>query len=235
MRPPLLKKQEIDVLKAKEKAQAIAEGLKLTRRIDGLRELEAETEENYQKFASATLQTLNERIVSATKEAEGVEGKLKERKDELEKLLGPADKAWLYYTRSKKAEIDSQLNVNTSRGDELARAKALAEQRTKEALENKAKSDALIAENALGRKEIEQLKYEAREVLASARNDAHIIGLKANETEFNAQKKLEEVLRYEQSLKEKEEALTKYEADIEKREFIVLSKELALASPVKQL
>lgn len=58
----LLKKEEIAQAKASERNKEIAEGLKLSKRVDNLRELQATTEANYEKFHEKALGTIMEDI-----------------------------------------------------------------------------------------------------------------------------------------------------------------------------
>ena len=68
----LLPKSGIADLKAKEQARTVEEGLKLAKRVDGLRETYAKTEQDLEKYRTATLEAIGKEI-----------GDLEEKKDTL--------------------------------------------------------------------------------------------------------------------------------------------------------
>lgn len=61
----LLKKDEISKAQGLEKSREINEGLKISRRVDGLRELQAKEEENLEKFRKETLASIMQDIKNA--------------------------------------------------------------------------------------------------------------------------------------------------------------------------
>lgn len=103
----LLKKSEVSIAKAAEKKREIDEGLKLARRIDGLRETWAEEDAAFQKFRSETIAKIHDDI---TKEQEKL-GPLKKEVKELEESKAEAlkplteEKAAL---KRERAELDRQ-------------------------------------------------------------------------------------------------------------------------------
>jgi hypothetical protein len=68
----LLKKDEIAKAQANDKAKEIAEGLKIARKVDGLRELKAKEEETLEKFRIQTLSAVTEQISKATAERDSI-------------------------------------------------------------------------------------------------------------------------------------------------------------------
>lgn len=62
----LLKKQEVDRLKAEERRQQIEEGLKVARQVDTLREVRAAEEESLQKFRRETVGSISKEITELT-------------------------------------------------------------------------------------------------------------------------------------------------------------------------
>lgn len=59
----LLKKSEVDRLKAQERQREIAEGMKIAGRIDALRRTQAEEEASLEKFRRETVEHINNEIV----------------------------------------------------------------------------------------------------------------------------------------------------------------------------
>lgn len=90
----LLPKSEIDRKKAVEQRVAVEEGMKLARRVDGLREAAADTETAFKKYRDETIAKINEEIGQKSKERDGLDRQINLRKEELVKLQKPLDDEW---------------------------------------------------------------------------------------------------------------------------------------------
>ena len=228
----LLNKRDIDSAKARDKSQAVAEGLKLTKRIDGLRELTAETEASYEKFRNETLQAVQKEIDRKIDERDALDPLIEKKKQELLTLSGPLDQAWMYYVKSEKARIDETRSALASRVVELGQKTAEYTSLTAETAKERESYLEGQENNATLLKEARTVKAEAEQAASEARNKASAL-LQEAENKLNQAKKREEstktreqnVLLHEQTLKRKED-------ELETREMNALAKELLYYSPV---
>ncbi len=88
----LLPKSEIDKAKTQDRAREVAEGLKLSRRVDGLREMRVKEEEALEKFRDGTLQSIMKDIEEANSKKEIVLRELQELEAKAKKELSKSDK-----------------------------------------------------------------------------------------------------------------------------------------------
>lgn len=235
MRPPLLSKREIDVAKSSDRAREIAEGLKLTRKVDGLRELQLETEANYEKFRSETLQTLHKEIESKILVRDTLDSDICTKKAEWDRLLEPLDKNWKRYVEGEKASIEglkaeweSKHSEVISKLYELSQAEEKTEKEKEIYLEGQTKNAEQYMLARKLRDEAKKLRDEADLTSSVLIEKAERKEKAASKREIDTELKQQNVLLYEQSLKTKEKAL-------EDREMKVLVKELELYSPVKRI
>ena len=215
----LLEKKEIQTLQAKEKTQAVQEGLKLTKRIDGLRELEAETEANYEKFRSSALTGIHKEIEDNLLIKEQLERDVQEQRIKLDELLKPLtlEKLWMRYVKEEKGKIDAlkseweTRNVQTiSQAEEYKKLSA-------QAVLSKEMHDTSTKENAAELVNILALKKEAEKSLTKAQDESSALIRSANLVTLNAQKKEQEVAQYEVQVKLRAEGLDAKEQELEKR------------------
>ena len=87
----LLPKSVVDASKAKELKRDIDEGLKLARRIDSLREIQAAEEKALTDFRRKTLSAFNADITTANQELDIVKRELKEAKEATAEARKPLD------------------------------------------------------------------------------------------------------------------------------------------------
>lgn len=83
----LLPKSELATLKAKERAIEVREGVKLATKVDGLRELQAKTEKEFELYKTSTLSAITEEITKINEEKEKISGELRTLKEEYDLLL----------------------------------------------------------------------------------------------------------------------------------------------------
>lgn len=74
----LLSKNEIAKAKSEERAREIAEGLKISRKVDSLRELQADEERNLFKWRDQTLKAIGDEIDKLLRKKEKLEAEIKE-------------------------------------------------------------------------------------------------------------------------------------------------------------
>lgn len=90
----LLPKSEINRLKGVEKKIEIDEGMKLAKRIDGLREVMAETESSFEKFRVTRLSQIHEEITQELQKNEQLKQENKSLEETRARLKVPLDKEW---------------------------------------------------------------------------------------------------------------------------------------------
>lgn len=83
----LLPKAEIAELKAKQTSREIQEGVKLATRVDGLRQLQAKTEQELEAYKNSTLSAINDEIKKAIEERDKITGEVRQLRAEYENLL----------------------------------------------------------------------------------------------------------------------------------------------------
>lgn len=88
----LLKKEEVNKTKELEKAKEIQEGLKISRRVDDLRELAAKEEQALEKFRIETLSAISKEISELDAEKEKALEMLKSLQEKAQKELSKTDK-----------------------------------------------------------------------------------------------------------------------------------------------
>jgi len=201
----LLKKEEIDRKKNEERQQEVSEGLKISRRVDSLRELQAKEEENLDKFRKesvakiskeindlenkkeATLKEVNELEIKLSKMLPDVPIKRKELAD-LSKKLDDKEKEIL--ERERKAnllEIDIAVALKDSE-DSLLRN--LTQEEESKKLHSKA----------------EEERKEAKSILEKAKQIESIADKLKKDTEIS-------ILLKESALEEKEKGILMKEQD----------------------
>ncbi len=234
MRVPLLSKRQVDEAKAKDKAQEVAEGLKLTRRVDGLRALTLETEANYEKYRTQTLEEIQKQIDAKIAESDSLEKGIETKRSELFSLSGSIDKAWLYYVKSEQEKIAHLKGDWERRNADIIRQSQEYEQMGRDTIALGEKFVEGQKENKATQERVVKLLSDAEITASDARNKAVALLQEAENkhtqaTKINQSAKLREqnVLLHEQTLKRKED-------ELEDREMKALAKELLYYSPVKK-
>lgn len=213
----LLKKQEIASLKAKEQAREIQEGVKIASKVDSLRELQATTEQNLEKYRRETLASVQKDIDIAIDRRDEIKKEILVLQDKLDAMLPGMEttrkelkkkeeyleKTSLDIERRKEelslAELDI-LEAKKEAKDTLARVKtlesaiALSAQKSAEYEEKTRKTlhSTTEAEKALLRRKNEQeMEFNERERAISTKEDILItqgVLLEKEKKELNAEK-----------------------------------------------
>jgi hypothetical protein len=89
----LLSKQQVAAAKNSEKNREIQEGLKISRRVDALRELMANDEASLIKFRDESLSAVMQQIAEATTEKESIQGEVQQLRTEKSAGLSEVEKA----------------------------------------------------------------------------------------------------------------------------------------------
>ena len=232
MRVALLSKREIDTAKAKDRSREIAEGLKLTRKVDGLRELQAEAEVTYEKFLSSTLQEVQRQIDAKITERDNLLSVINTKKAEWERLLQPLDKNWKRYVEGEKALIATEKATWEQRNVEVTHKSTDLSLLIEQTAQQKATYIEGQDKNAEQYMLARRLKDEAKKIEQEAILKSSALMEKAerkekatSKREMDTELKLQNVLLQEQTLKRKED-------ELEDREMKALAKELLYYSPV---
>ncbi len=171
----LLQKQQIDVLKAREMSREVQEGLKITRRVDSLREMRLTEESNLENWRKASLETIKAQI----KPLEDKKGKLEL---EIRELQGKFD-AMLPSIGTKRDELRKlQAELSNWQKELEKKAEEVLYQETDVAMAK------LNAEKSLERQILNEQQSEHLLLLASRKSEeakqasktAHIIREKAD-------------------------------------------------------
>lgn len=187
----LLQRSAVVKAKTNEREQAIAEGAKLAKRVDALRELSAKEEKQLMDFREKTMDTIRVEIERLNQEKRVLVGEIKSLGIERKLLLEPLDASWDEIVRAQKICDEREINLNI-RMDEVAARED----------ENKLRSATLKKRNALISEKEEIVKEvveaatkmlaDATQVLAQARNDAQtakthseLLGMSLTERESN--------------------------------------------------
>lgn len=137
----LLSKQEVNTQKARAQKREYDEGMKLARRVDGLREVVAAEEASLEKFRRESVAKIHEEITHLTKEKGTLEKEVSDLKREREDLKKPLTEEWEdlniaqeAYERSHKFLLDSIESAKATERDLDERAKGIRadEQRIEE-------------------------------------------------------------------------------------------------------
>ena len=105
----LLKKEEINKIKSDEKAREVAEGLKISRRVDDLRELSAKTEKETAAWRDATLSEAHKQINEAIAERDAIFAERDKVREELKNDLSKTKKEQLEALERKLSQKDKEL------------------------------------------------------------------------------------------------------------------------------
>jgi hypothetical protein len=99
----LLKKQEIVQAKARDMQREVQEGLKLAKRVDSLREVQAQEEESLRNFREKTLFSIHQETTKASNERDALLTEVALLKEERDKALEPLTKEWGLLGEAKQA------------------------------------------------------------------------------------------------------------------------------------
>ena len=235
MRVPLLSKRQIDEAKAKDKALEVAEGLKLTRRVDGLRQLASETEAGYENYRIQTLEEIQKEIDSKIAERDTIAEDIRKRKIEWNNLLEPLNKNWKRFVEGEKAAIESlKAEWERRNADSILKAKEY-EKLSNETIVLGEQFITGQKDNASTSDRLRKLELEAKEVVATARNTAQALTFQAELLHTEAKEHHENAVLEEQNVLLQKQALETREKAVSDREMKVLVKELELYSPIKKV
>jgi chromosome segregation ATPase len=199
----LLNKSEIAKAQNLDKSREVAEGLKLSRRVDSLRELAAYEEAALAKFRDESLAVITKEITDLNEKKENLASEVQSLREEKEKGLGDLEE--------KQADINAFEN--------LLREREKALEATEKELQEKLKEAALNIRNSEDELQRAQThKEEATKLLFEASEDRE----EARKTLSASEHVREKTLREREAM---EDALALRESDVLKKEVALISKE----------
>lgn len=118
----LLLKSQIIKLKSSEKQKEIEEGLKLAKRVDSLREIQAREDKVLKDFRTNTLSEISKETLKESKKLDSLKSEVKDLEERREKALKPLDEELIKLSDRKK-EIEEFERIINNRGREVANEK----------------------------------------------------------------------------------------------------------------
>jgi septal ring factor EnvC (AmiA/AmiB activator) len=208
----LLKKQEVDVAKARDRQREVNEGAKLAKRVDRLRELVAIEDAALKKFRAETLKTIHDEIEKATADRNSLIGEVQRLKKERRELQKPLDEEW-----DKVRELEKAL---TTRQKTLENKEVELDELHKKAREIKKLADGALKRVASAERRAHELHAEAEQDRKQAKKEratAATVVAEANLLKKNVGKEVIE-RRREVAIGEKNLALRNEYLDNRERE-----------------
>ncbi len=216
----LLKKEEIVQRQNADRSKEIAEGLKISRRVDGLRELQAKEEQTLDKFRVETLSAIQKELSELNGEKETLLSEVKVLREEKAKGLKDVEKQLLSVVSFRNTQDQRELLLDN-------RVKEI-EKREYEIKTNLRNSSDELERVRTHKEEAENLHRAS----AEDRQEANRILLEAMNTEEKVladKAKVEQYLSLrEQGVAEKEQNLNIKERELKEKEELLYTQKLQL-------
>lgn len=181
----LLSKSDIDKAKALDREREISEGLKLSRKVDALRELKSREESELESYRRASLAAMQREIGILDKELAKLGREKKQLQDEISLLLpGMATKREELDKREKSIkELEKEIKKRSEEVDFAEIDIAIAQKNASDAL---VEANSRTKESRKLHKDADEDRNEAREALEHARTvESNTLALeKAKEENF---------------------------------------------------
>lgn len=169
----LLKKKEIDKLKAADRKREIDEGIKLATRVDGLRQLAASEETQLETFRVETLKSIHEETAEAIIKRDTLTKEVAELEDRKKVALEPLTEAWNALNEEKASFNDKVANFDLVRkyfaNDE---ADLVERKKNLELEEARVRAKGITLDDNI--KESAKLKAQNKQLLEESVNSANI-------------------------------------------------------------
>lgn len=211
----LLQKSEIDKAKATDRKREIDEGVKLAKRVDSLREVQAQEEAALEKFRVATLSKIHDEIKKVSDEKGQLEQEVSILKREREEALRPITQELRELDLRRQRDDSLRISLNAEKDDlDLRRVRADERERSIEVRERE--SIVAHAESLRLHKEAIEKHSDAKWFLDDAQKIREVASREKKEVEEEAFDRLLEVSARERScqiieanLHDREEEITK--------------------------
>jgi hypothetical protein len=216
----LLPKSELDKMKNSDKAREVAEGLKISRRVDGLRELAAAEESKLEKYRKETLEAIRKDIKELDGQKESLLSEVRTLRAEKESGMKDVLKA-----ESENVAYAKILDVREKVLNKCFEDLEIKESEVKE-MRKSAKNDLLRADANM-----EQANY----LLQSAENDRIATNRALNDARMIGENAIAEKERVEAYLVVREAKVKAEEAEIIDKQKEIVVKEREISTEKSQL
>lgn len=209
----LLAKREIDILKSTERTQVANEGLKLAKRIDALREVNAQEEASLAKFRNKTLGIITGEILSETAKKDGLKQEVQELEDRKAEALRPLTKELEMIKQSQQVLNEKSETLGNWRDELDTKDSELTEREIQVSFEEKrvkdmhTRTEGLLIETATIKDNAERQDILASETLRKAEQESSLRIEKAMQREEWVAMREATSYSKEEELKEKETEL----------------------------
>lgn len=241
-------KSDIAKAKAAERNQEIQEGLKISRRVDSLRELEAKEDENLQKFRTETLSSIMADIKSATAEKESILSEVLDLRKEKAKGFADVQEAQgVLIAERNDLQLREKKVSEDIRAIEIDRAKLkdsfdAVEQEALNAKKRTELAERLYDEAFSAREEVKKTLQDAKEIqmtaIVYAKNTQKMIEdkwLDVRAYEASVQERSAAVAQSAFKVTERESAAEEWETWINKRKFDLDEREVQVHMKEKEI
>lgn len=216
----LLEKNELHKAKAADRYKEISEGMKLSSKVDSLRELKVKEEEALSKWREETLTAIQLEISKIQAQKAELETEVSLLREEKEKGNKEVER--------RTDELDSWEDILTNRGDVIIEREVVLEAREQEVLAKLNLAEQELQRATARKEETEELyrqsledRKEAKITLMLARNEEEQVQIRKQKTEAD--------------LVQKGKVLTLRESSVDAREKDIISREKELNVVRKQL
>lgn len=230
----LLSKSEIDKAKAKDRQAEIAEGLKLAKRVDSLREVAAEEETALKKFREETLKAFADDSLKAAKKRDDLLEEVRILEQKRKDALVPLDAEW-EEVKTKRKELDNKADVLAEWEEELKSKEKSLMNTAREIQDSELRIKTLLERASTQENEAYRKLVDANIMLASAQKEEQRVLLFSKETEEKNKQIAEWLQKRGHAVFLKEEELRTYEIDLAKRLSKIVDREKTLERNIKRL
>lgn len=231
----LLRRNEINTLKASERRNEIETGLAIAKRVDGLREVLSEEESNLDKFRTETVKIVQKEVDGLIVLKESLQYEIGVLERQSLNLNRPFDEEWELVRMKRLSDLDAKLEDVERREKELSRGEYLFSFRENDLkiIESRAKDESDRSERLLVQASKE--RADSREILNRAKlEQARIYSeIDAKTNEYN--KKESEWVFKEKDLSMREEAIRRSVRELARREKFINDKYATMLRTEKAL
>lgn len=223
----LLQKREIDIAKGRDRQLEVQEGLKLARRVDGLRETQAQEEKSLELFRQNTVANINTEIEKESVKLEALKADVFALEDRRRNALVPvrdleaAAEALLEKAVNKANDVDILEDLATKKHTALDKRDADLVVEERRIADMHSRAEELLAKHAILEEDSRKKNDEIEKKLVSTyeAQKALDVYIKQKESEFS---KMQEVINSEIAAvkKEKERLIIKEKQLIDREQIL---------------
>lgn len=195
----LLTKSQIATAQSIDKAREIQEGLKISKRVDGIRELKAKEESEFEKFRTETLSSIGREIETLNKTKEAIILEIRDFREEKRKGLRDVEQGLLSVT-SFRAVLDQRESYLKELEQRLLRK------------QDEINATLLSSKDELERSRTHKEESERLHLVAQNNHEASMFSLKAARKTEETTLLLKEAL--EKELSHRQQIIAQMEQDI---------------------